>query len=205
RRRRDPARAAQGPRAQALARSRGRAEGPARRRPAARGRRVHAARPGRRADPGAGVPRHVHAGRRVPAARTLGLLVPRAAPTARALRPRRARTLPEARPPFVQTVADAIAPHGGTVRTFVMDEARLGQQGTLTRVWARTGSRPTAVKQTKYEWVYLYAAVEPATGASVALLAPNANTGTMSVFLKMLSADLKEGEHAVLILDGAGW
>ena len=45
-------------------------------------------------------------------------------------------------------MSDAITPHGGSVRTFVMDEARLGQQGTLTRVWARTGSRPAAVKQT---------------------------------------------------------
>ena len=102
-------------------------------------------------------------------------------------------------------MSDAIAPHGGTVRTFVMDEARLGQQGTLTRVWARTGSRPAAVKQTKYEWVYLYAAVEPATGESVALLAPNVDAGTFNVFLRMLSKELKPGEHAVLILDGAGW
>ena len=102
-------------------------------------------------------------------------------------------------------MSDAIAPHGGTVRTFVMDEARLGQQGTLTRVWARTGSRPAAVKQTKYEWVYLYAAVEPATGESVALLAPNVDAGTFNVFLRMLSEELRPGEHAVLILDGAGW
>jgi transposase len=105
----------------------------------------------------------------------------------------------------VKLVADALAPHGGAVRTFVMDEARLGQQGTTTRVWARTGSRPTVVKQTKYEWVYLYAAVEPATGESVALLAPNADTGTMSAFLRMLSKELGPAEHAVLILDGAGW
>ena len=102
-------------------------------------------------------------------------------------------------------MTDAIAPHGGTVRTFVMDEARLGRQGTPTRVWARTGSRPTAVRQTKYEWVYLYAAVEPSTGESVALLAPNVDTGTFNVFLRMLSAELKPGEHVVLILDGAGW
>jgi transposase len=102
-------------------------------------------------------------------------------------------------------VSDVIAPHGGTVRTFVMDEARLGQQGTLTRVWARTGSRPAAVKQTKYEWVYLYAAVEPATGESVALLAPNVDAGTFNVFLRMVAKELKPREHAVLILDGAGW
>ena len=86
-----------------------------------------------------------------------------------------------------------------------MDEARVGQQGTLTRVWAPRGSRPTAVRQTRYEWVYLYAAVEPATGESVALLAPNVDTGTMNAFLAMLASELKPREHAVLILDGAGW
>ena len=86
-----------------------------------------------------------------------------------------------------------------------MDEARFGQQGTLTRVWAKTGSRPTAVKQTRYEWLHLYAAVEPATGHSVALQAPQLNTGVMSVFLGMLSRELGPMEHAVLIMDQAGW
>lgn len=86
-----------------------------------------------------------------------------------------------------------------------MDEARFGQQGTLTKVWAPKGSRPTAVKQTKYEWIYLYAAVEPKTGASTALLAPHVNTGTMSVFLKMVSEDLGPCDHAVMIMDQAGW
>lgn len=86
-----------------------------------------------------------------------------------------------------------------------MDEARFGQQGTNTRMWAKTGSRPTAVKQTRYEWVYLYAAVEPKTGASVALQAPSVNTGTMNVFLKMLSEELGPRDHAVLIMDQAGW
>jgi transposase len=86
-----------------------------------------------------------------------------------------------------------------------MDEARLGQQGTTTRVWAPRGSRPTAVKQTKYEWLYLFAAVECATGASVALQSPLANAQVMNVFLEMLSAELGGPEHAVLIMDGAGW
>lgn len=86
-----------------------------------------------------------------------------------------------------------------------MDEARFGQQGTTTRVWAKRGSRPTAVKQTRYEWVYMYAAIEPASGASVALQAPHVNTSTMNVFLKMMSDELKHDEHAVLIMDQAGW
>jgi len=86
-----------------------------------------------------------------------------------------------------------------------MDEARFGQQGTLTTVWAECGSRPTAVKQTRYEWVYLFAAVEPTSGENVALLAPRADTAIMNVFLQMLSAELQPRDHAVLIMDQAGW
>jgi len=86
-----------------------------------------------------------------------------------------------------------------------MDEARFGQQGTLTNVWAKKGSRPTAVKQTRYEWVYLYAAVEPATGDSAALLMPAVNIPTFERFLQELSAKLAPDEHAVLIMDQAGW
>jgi transposase len=91
------------------------------------------------------------------------------------------------------------------VRTFFMDEARFGQQGTITDVWAAKGSRPTAVRQTKYEWCYLYAAVESATGASAALIAPNTDTGTMNQFLKILDEERQPDELIVLILDGAGW
>lgn len=91
------------------------------------------------------------------------------------------------------------------VRVFLMDEARFGQQGTLTSVWAEKGSRPTAVKQTKYEWVYLYAAVDPLSGDSSALLARHVNTGTMEAFLKILSAEVGKEDHIVMVLDNAGW
>ena len=87
----------------------------------------------------------------------------------------------------------------------MQDEARLGQQGTLTRVWARTGSRPSIVKQTEYDWVYLWAAVEPATGASVAMITPTVNTELMNQFLEGLSGTLAQDEHAILTLDNAGW
>jgi transposase len=62
-----------------------------------------------------------------------------------------------------------------------------------------------AVKQTKYDWVYLYAAVEPATGFSSALLAPHVNTGTMNAFLKVLAAEIDPGDVVVLTMDQAGW
>ena len=57
----------------------------------------------------------------------------------------------------------------------------------------------------KYEWCYLYAAVEPATASSAALIAPNVDTGTMNQFLKILEVERKPDEHIVLIMDGAGW
>ena len=99
----------------------------------------------------------------------------------------------------------AVEPGGGRVRVMFMDEARIGQQGTLTNVWAPRGSRPTAVKQTRYEWAYLYAAVEPQTGFSSALIAPSVNTGTMGAFLEILSREVERGDFVVLIMDQAGW
>lgn len=102
-------------------------------------------------------------------------------------------------------IRKALAPPGGKVRVWFMDEARFGQQGTITDVWAKRGSRPTAVRQTRYEWCYLYAAVEPATGESAALIAPNVDTVTMNAFLEILDAERKPDEHFVLIMDRAGW
>jgi hypothetical protein len=86
-----------------------------------------------------------------------------------------------------------------------MDEARIGQQGTLTTVWALKGSRPTAIKQTKFDWAYTYVAVEPATGFSSAITAPHVNTMTMNAFLHVLSSEVDTGDFVILIMDQAGW
>ena len=61
------------------------------------------------------------------------------------------------------------------------------------------------MKQSEYEWVYLWAAVEPASGESVAMITPTVNTELMSTFLQGLSDTLDADEHAVLVLDNAGW
>lgn len=70
-------------------------------------------------------------------------------------------------------------------------------------------SRPTVVKQPKYEWLYLYAAVEPPTGESGALQAPRVNTGTVKMLGEKVRADIaRRGDgttdHAVLIMDQSG-
>ncbi len=94
---------------------------------------------------------------------------------------------------------------GKQVEVWFQDEARIGQQGTLTDVWAETGSRPTAVKQTEYEWCYLFAAVNPITGVSSALVAPTVNTGLMNKHLAFISREAGPDKHVVLVLDQAGW
>lgn len=81
------------------------------------------------------------------------------------------------------------------------DEARIGQQGTLTKVWAQRGSRPTAVKQTEYDWLYLYASVNPLTGVSSALIAPGVDTQWMNRRPAILSEEARPGVHVVLVLD----
>ena len=85
------------------------------------------------------------------------------------------------------------------------DEARFGQQGTLARVWARRGTRPRAVKQTGYEWVYVLAAVCPKTGETVGLLSPYVDGRIMSLFPRQFSQHLPENVHAVLLWDQAGF
>lgn len=107
------------------------------------------------------------------------------------------------RPPFVQKVK-ADHPDAG-VEVWTHDEARIGQQGTLTNVWALTGSRPTAVKQTEYEWLYLWAAVNPVTGESCAIITPTVDATLMNQHLKMISEQVGLRRHVVLVLDRAGW
>lgn len=85
------------------------------------------------------------------------------------------------------------------------DEARVGQQGTLTYVWAERGSRPAAPRDCRYTWAYIFGAVCPARETGAALVLPTVNTEAMSLHLAEISRHVAPGAHAILILDGAGW
>jgi putative transposase len=108
-----------------------------------------------------------------------------------------------ARPLFVRGIRAAHPDK--EVEVWFQDEARLGQQGTLTTTWARKGSRPRAVKQTEYQWVYLSAAVNPETGQALGLITPDMNTLVMNDLLTNLSQMLGSDRHAVLVWDNAGF
>ena len=86
-----------------------------------------------------------------------------------------------------------------------MDEARVGQQGTLTRVWAKRGTRPRAVRDRRYTWAWLFGAVCPGRGVGAAVVPPHVNVEAMDIHLAEIGRRVAEGAHAVLVLDGAGW
>ena len=61
------------------------------------------------------------------------------------------------------------------------------------------------MRDTRYEWAYLFGAVCPGRGVGAALVLPRANTRAMSLHLAEIAAAVSPGAHALVILDGAGW
>ena len=88
---------------------------------------------------------------------------------------------------------------------FFQDEARIGQKGMLTRVWARRGSRPRVPRDCRYGYCCLFSAICPQAGAAVGHVCGRADTGEMSRHLLDIGAMVADGRHALVVLDGAGW
>lgn len=85
------------------------------------------------------------------------------------------------------------------------DETRVGQQGSLTRIWAKRGTRPRKIRQQQFISAYIYGAACHMTGESCALVLPYANTESMNMFLKELSSSIRPHRHIALLMDNAGW
>jgi hypothetical protein len=94
---------------------------------------------------------------------------------------------------------------GKPVEIWFTDEARVGQQGTLTRVWAKRGSRPRAPRDRRYEWAYLFGAICPERCTGAAIIMPEVNIEAMNEHLAEISRRVSVGAIALLVLDGAGW
>ena len=91
------------------------------------------------------------------------------------------------------------------VDVWFQDEARIGQQNTITRLWAEKGTRPRAIRQQQYKYTYLFGAVCAALGQAVGLVLPHANTDAMHHHLKAISEAVPPGRHALVVVDGASW
>ena len=88
-----------------------------------------------------------------------------------------------------------------TIEIWFEDETRIGQQGSLTRLWARRGTRPRVVRQQQY----IYGACCPDHNKAAALVLPYANTQAMQEFLEEISRNVHQDKHALVIMDRAPW
>lgn len=91
------------------------------------------------------------------------------------------------------------------VGVWFQDEARFGQQGTLISVWAAKRSRPTVVRQNGRKSIWVVGIVDLATGWSMVSPHHEADTATTQQFLNAAAKKLGRCQHAVMVLDRAGW
>lgn len=87
------------------------------------------------------------------------------------------------------------------------DEHRLGLLPVVRRVWAPRGQRPLAQVQRRYEWLYVYGFVRPATGQSWWCLLPTVSTEAFALALATFARDeeIDASHRAILVIDQAGW
>ena len=91
------------------------------------------------------------------------------------------------------------------VTLWFQDEARVGQKGRLCHRWWLKGQRPPGLCDHRFDWTYIFAAAQPATGDAFALVLPEVSTEAMDLFLAEFSKTLPPDEHALMVVDGAGW
>ncbi|QRQ83294.1 transposase [Paralysiella testudinis] len=75
------------------------------------------------------------------------------------------------------------------VDIWFQDESRIGQQGSLTRVWHEKGKRPRIIRQQQFEYAYIFGAVCLRTGTTAALVMPSVNKEAMLLHLRQISKE----------------
>jgi hypothetical protein len=94
---------------------------------------------------------------------------------------------------------------GRSVRLWVADEHRYGLIPVVRKCWTLRGVRPTVPYRTKYEWAYLYSALEvDGQNAAEFLCLPEVSLEMSGLFLKHLAASDPNAEH-IVIWDQAGF
>ena len=108
---------------------------------------------------------------------------------------------------FASLVAEILPDHvkEKPLEIWFQDEARVGQKGTLTRIWGKRGTRPRAPRDTGYEFTYIFGAACSERGKAAGLVMSYVNTEAMTLHLMEVSKAVATDAHGLLIADGAGW
>jgi len=96
-------------------------------------------------------------------------------------------------------------PKGVPVRIWVADEHRYGLISVLRKVWTLRGCHPTAPYNTRYQWGYLYSALEvDGAGKAQALFADGVCLEMSRAFLDQIGRSDPSSTH-IVIWDQAGF
>ena len=94
-----------------------------------------------------------------------------------------------------------------SVELWATDQHRVGLKPIVRRIWVRKGSRPRVTVQHRFQWLYVYSFVHPASGKTEWLLLPTVNaevfTLALAHFAHAVGAD--PTKRVLLVLDQAGW
>lgn len=91
------------------------------------------------------------------------------------------------------------------IEIWFQDEARVGQRGTVTRIWAKRGTRPRVIRQQQFEYAYIFGAVCPLKDQAVGLVMPTIGRNCMQQHLDEIAKHIEPGNHAVIVFDRAAW
>ncbi|MBM2820218.1 MAG: hypothetical protein HW410_1901 [Nitrosarchaeum sp.] len=91
------------------------------------------------------------------------------------------------------------------IEVWWQDESRIGQQGSLSRVWAQKGTRPRVVRQKQFLSTYIFGAVCPEKDKGCAMILPECNSGMMQIHLDQISEKIENDFHGIVLMDRASW
>lgn len=103
-----------------------------------------------------------------------------------------------------QKLAALNLPRERAVRIWVADESRFGLHTQSRRCWALRGQRVVLAQEQRYEWEYVYGAVEVVEGLAQFRFLPSVSLELSRGFLQQLADSDPQAEH-VVIWDQAGF
>jgi transposase len=95
-------------------------------------------------------------------------------------------------------------PKDRAVKIWVADEARFGLHTQSRRCWALRGQRVVMAQEQRYEWEYVYGAVEVVEGLAQFQFLPSVSLELSRGFLQQIADSDPKAEH-VIIWDQAGF
>lgn len=123
-------------------------------------------------------------------------------------RPRHVKQDPAATAAFraelEQNLENLHLPKDRAVKIWVADESRFGLHTQSRRCWTLRGQRVVIPQQQRYEWEYVYGALEVLEGAAQFRFMPSVNLDFSRDFLQQIAASDPTAEHVVL-WDQAGF